>query len=90
MVLAKLQENYLYVKVEKCKFHMQHTTFLSYAIDPEGVAMDQEKVKAVTMWPTPASIKDIHRCIGFANFYRRFIRGFSSIMTPLTALLNKP
>lgn len=53
--------------------------------------MDQDKVNAGSSWPTHVNIKDVQRFIGFANFYRRFIQGFSTIATPLTALLkNKP
>lgn len=83
--------NQLYVKGKKCEFHVTKTTFLGYIIGQEGVAMDRDKVNAVTSWPTPVNIKDVQRFIWFANFYRRFIQGFSTIAPPLTALLkNKP
>lgn len=88
-VLTKLQENQLYVKGGKCEFHMSSTAFLGYVIGPEGVSIDQDKVRVVTDWATPTSVENIQRCIGFANFYRRFIHGFSSIAAPITALLKK-
>ena len=51
--------------------------------------MDQEKLKAVAEWKTPACVKDVQAFLGFANFYRRFIRGFSQIAKPLTQLTKK-
>lgn len=50
-VLLKLREHHLYVKGEKCEFHAATTSFLGYIINPQGTAMDQEKVKAMADWP---------------------------------------
>ncbi|XP_045078679.1 olfactory receptor 52J3-like [Coregonus clupeaformis] len=50
--------------------------------------MDERKVKAVRSWPVPTTIKGLQRFLGFANFYCRFIKNFSSIASPLTSLLN--
>ncbi len=53
--------------------------------------MNNLKVQAVTEWPQPRTIKDLQRFLGFANFYRRFIRSYSMVASPLTSLLrNKP
>ena len=51
--------------------------------------MDPKKVQAVWDWPVPRSIKETQSFLGFANFYRKFIRGFSSITAPFTALTRK-
>ena len=48
--------------------------------------MDPTKVQAVLNWAPPASLKQVQQFLGFANFYRRFIRNFSSVVAPLTAL----
>ncbi len=50
--------------------------------------MDPDKVKAVVDWPSPDSRKALQRFLGFANFYRRFIRNFSQLAAPLTALTS--
>ena len=50
--------------------------------------MDPEKVKGVTEWPTPMDRKSLQRFLCFANFYRRFIRNYSTIATSLTALTS--
>ncbi len=50
--------------------------------------MDEKKINSVLNWPTPKTTKDLQRFLGFANFYRRFIRNFSTIAAPLTSLLK--
>ncbi|KAL0191918.1 hypothetical protein M9458_010214, partial [Cirrhinus mrigala] len=87
-VLQRLLENGLYVKAEKCVFHAQSVSFLGYIVSTKGVHTDPDNVKAVVDWPIPDSRKDLQRFLGFANFYRRFIRNFSQLASPLTALTS--
>ncbi len=63
-------------------------SFLVFIVSPEGVRMDPDKVKAVVSWPSPDSRKALQRFLGFANFYCRFIRNFSQLAAPLTALTS--
>jgi hypothetical protein len=51
--------------------------------------MDPGKVSAVRDWPTPTTLWDVRAFIGFSNFYRRFIKDFSSIARPLHDLTKK-
>uniref|UniRef100_A0A4W5N0X4 ribonuclease H n=1 Tax=Hucho hucho TaxID=62062 RepID=A0A4W5N0X4_9TELE len=87
-VLQRLLENGLFVKAEKCEFHAQSVPFLGHIVSSEGMHMDPEKVKAVVDWPSPDSRKALQRFLGFANFYRRFIRNFGQLAAPLTALTS--
>ncbi len=87
-MLQRLLENGLYVKAEKYVFHAQSFPFLGYIVSAEGVRMDTDKVQVVVNWPTPDSRKALQRFLGFANFYRWFIRNFSQLAAPLTALTS--
>jgi hypothetical protein len=51
--------------------------------------MDPTKVAAVADWPIPKNKKEVQQFLGFSNYYRHFIRGFSGIAKPLTALTGK-
>jgi hypothetical protein len=88
-VLKKLLENGLYVKLEKCQFHVQEIEFLGYVLSPAGVAISKERIATILEWPVPKSVHDIQVFLGFANYYRRFIEGYSRVVTPITDLLRK-
>ena len=51
--------------------------------------MDPAKVMTIRDWKQLTNLRDLQRFLGFANFYRRFIRGFSTICRPLNDLLKK-
>jgi len=89
LVLQRLQDAGLYLKPSKCQFHQTEISFLGYIINQDGIKMDPIKVEAVTQWPTPESVHDIQIFLGFANFYRRFIRGYSRTIAAITKLLKK-
>ena len=87
-VLQRLLENKLFVKAEKCEFHASTVSFLGYVISPGQIQMDPAKVSAVAEWPVPTNLKMLQRFLGFANFYRIFIKSYSTIAAPLTALTS--
>ncbi|KAI3364204.1 hypothetical protein L3Q82_010812 [Scortum barcoo] len=87
-VLQRLLENSLFVKAEKCEFHASSVSFLGFIVGRGSLQMDPAKVSAVASWPTPSSRKQLQRFLGFANFYRRFIRVYSTVAAPLTALTS--
>ena len=89
LILRKLTEAGLFVKPEKCEFETTKTTFLGFVISPDGISMDPEKVSAVKDWEAPTCIRDVQCFLGFTNFYRTFIEGFSRTCTPLYNLLKK-
>ena len=89
LVLESLQRAGLYIKPEKCEFHTQRTKYLGLIISSEGISMDPEKVETVLKWEQPKHLKDVQAFLGFANFYRRFILGYSRVVAPMTRLTRK-
>jgi hypothetical protein len=63
--------------------------YLGYHISSEGIAMSPIKVKSIQDWAEPRSVKNVQQFLGFANFYRRFIDGFSKVARPLTELTKQ-
>jgi len=68
-IIRRLEENNLYVKLEKCKWKVKKVEFLGVVIGPEGMKMKEEKVKGVTEWLTLKCVKDVQKFLGLANYY---------------------
>jgi len=87
-VLEVLAEHKLFLRLEKCEFHQKWIEYLGLVISENKVEMDPVKVARVRDWPTPENWTDVQAFIGFVNFYRRFIRDFSTIARPLFDLIR--
>jgi len=88
-VLLQLQKVGLFAKISKCEFFVPETRFLGLIVGRDGFRMDPEKIKTIVEWKTPQNLTDVQAFIGFANFYRRFIKDFSKIISPLVELTKK-
>ena len=88
-VLQRLREYGLYAKLEKCSFDQNHVEFLGYVVSQQGISMDPSKVQTILNWQPPRSVRDVQCFLGFANFYRKFIKNYSNIVMPLTELTRK-
>ena len=88
-VLKRLEENDLFVKLEKCKWKVREVEFLGVVIGPKGVEMQKEKVEGVLNWPALRNVKKVQKFLGLANYYRRFIKDFARIAAPLHVLVRK-
>ena len=76
-ILRRLEENDLYIKLEKYVWKVRKIGFLGVVIEPKGIEMEEEKVNRVLSWPEPKNIKDVRKFLGPANYYRRFIKDFA-------------
>ena len=88
-VLTALQKVSLQADIDKCEFHVTEVNYLGLVITNNGIRIDPHKVSAVQQWETPTYVQDVQSFIGFANFYRRFIHGYSSIVAPMIATVKK-
>jgi hypothetical protein len=88
-VLAVLQDAGLKCDIKKCEFAAQEVCYLGMIISTNGVMMDPKKVECIKDWEAPSCVKDVQAFLGFANFYRRFIKGFSTVAKPLVNLTKK-
>jgi hypothetical protein len=79
IILQRLEDHDLYLKPEKCTFEQSNIEFLGVQIENSTIQMDNSKIKRVQEWPTPTSVTEIRRFLGFTGYYRYFIQSYSAI-----------
>ncbi|KAG1925816.1 interleukin-1 receptor accessory protein-like 1-A [Pimephales promelas] len=85
-VLNRLKEYGLKLAPEKCRFFQTSVKYLGHVVSKDGVKTDPAKVEALKTWPRPTNLKELRAFLGFAGYYRRFVRDYSKIVKPLTGL----
>jgi hypothetical protein len=88
-VLSILREEKLYAKMSKCRFFQTELEYLGHLVGRDGVRVDPRKVDSVMQWPVPKDVHQIRAFLGLANYFRRFMQGYSTMVAPLTSLTKK-
>ena len=88
-VLDRFRSAGLKLNLSKCKFGRREVTFLGHVVSAQGVAADPAKLSKVASWPQPQSQRDVQQFLGFASYYRRFIKDFAVIARPLHHLTRR-
>ncbi|KAG1239029.1 hypothetical protein G6F35_000323 [Rhizopus arrhizus] len=88
-VLQRLNDYNLKISIKKCQFFQKEIKFLGFLVSGHGIRSDPSKVEVIKTWPTPSSVKQVQRFLGFCAFYHRFIANLSTMAKPLYKLLKK-
>jgi len=78
-ILQQLLDLNLYLQPEKCSFNQTSVEYLGLIISEGELHMDPVKLTAVSNWPTPKTMKEVQKWLGFCNFYHRFIKNYSTL-----------
>ena len=77
------------VNLGKCHFMVKEGIILGHRISQKGIEVDRAKVEVIERLSPLISVKGVRSFLGYADFYRRFIKDFSKIAHPLYKLLLK-
>ena len=83
-ILQKLSETGLKLNLEKCQLLRPD----GHTISAKGVSCQDEKTEVVRKWPVPHTTKELRSFLGFAGYYRRFVKHYARIAGPLHQLAN--
>ncbi|KAL5966749.1 hypothetical protein TSMEX_005487 [Taenia solium] len=89
LVLNRLRDAGLTLNPKKCHFLQRSVTFLGYTVSANGMAVTEDRTNQVRTWPTPTNQTELRSFLGLANYYRRFVKGFTKITGPLHKLAEK-
>jgi hypothetical protein len=81
-----MRQHKLYANLEKCSFGMDRVHYLDYIIDQHGVHADPSNIQVIRDWPAPTTLTELWSFLGLANFYCRFVLGFSHIAWALSQI----
>ena len=70
-------------------FFQEKVDYLGHVVSRSGVSVDPTKVEKVKNWPLPKTSREVQQFLGLANYYRRFVKGFSDIAHPLHRLTEQ-
>lgn len=85
-VLDRLLKYGLKLSSEKCRFFQTSVRYLGHIVSEQGVETDPEKIETIKTWPLPTTLKQLRSFLGFAGYYRRFIKDYAIIAKPLNNL----
>jgi hypothetical protein len=88
-VLKRCIQAQLSLSTEKCHMMMSKGIVLGYFISSQGIQVDPSKIQVIKDLPTPKTKTEVRSFLGHVGYYRRFIKNFSKIASPLFVLLMK-
>ena len=88
-VFKRLREADVKLKPSKCHFVKPQVEYLGHTVSAEGLRPNPAKISAVKEFPIPKNVKDLRAFLGLCNYYRRFVKGFALIASPLNKLTSK-
>lgn len=89
LIIDRLRKNNLKIKLSKCKFARRRIEYLSHIIENGTITPNNLKIQAVSKALRPKTVKQVQAFLGLTSYYRRFIKNYANIASPLINLTRK-
>ncbi len=87
-MFEQLKSHGLRLHPRKCKFFQESVEYLGHVIYPGDLGVQQAKVEAIARIPRPTDVSRVRAFMGLANYYRKYVKGFSAMAKPLNMFLK--
>ena len=89
LIFERIAKANLLLRTDKCSIFQESVKFLGYIVNKDGLAVNHEKIEAITKMLPPKNVKGIKSYLGMTGYFRKFIKDYATIAEPLTRLLKK-
>ena len=62
---------------------------MGHVISAQGIVVDPAMIETMVKWERPQTVTEVRSFLGLVGYYRRFVEGFSKMVSPLTQLTRK-
>ena len=87
-VFKKISDASLKLKPSKCEFFKRPIHYLGHIVSENRIETDPKKIEAIVNWPGPRTVHEVKKCLGFTNYYRKFVYKYAQIARPLNKLIS--
>ena len=88
VIFDKLYTSGIKLSPSKCDLFQSQLVFLGHVISNEGISADPSKIDSIKKWNKPSTIEEMKSFLGFANYYRRFIKSYAEYAAPLENMIK--
>ena len=89
ILFERFRQHNLTLSPKKCQFMKTEIHYLGHMLSKSGIKPAPSNIDTINNFPVPNTMRRLRRFVGMANFFRKFIPNFSSIVAPLTDLTKK-
>jgi hypothetical protein len=88
-MLDKCRKCHISLNLNKCIFFSPFGVLLGDIVCKQGLLVDLSKIVIIVDLPSPTSVRQLRTALGHTRYYRKLIKGYSKITTPMEKLLKK-
>jgi len=89
LMLDQCSQYHISLNINKCIFGVPFRIFLGHIVCKQGLMVDPTKIPSIVNLPPPNSMRQFRTTLGHTGYYRKFIKWYAQITTPLEKLLKK-
>jgi hypothetical protein len=89
LMLERCKQFQISLNIKKCIFGTPFGILLGHIVCKQGLLVDHVKIVVIVNLPPPKSVRQLRETLGHTGYYRKFIKGYVQITTPMEKLLKK-